>query len=60
MRRENWRQQIWRRLRYTVSSLPHTSVAVRLPVSLDSLRLQVGVGEVKSPPLSVKTRFQST
>lgn len=47
----SWRQVIWRRLRYSMNSLPQPSLAVRLPASLKSLILWVGVEEVESFPL---------
>jgi len=52
MGRENWRQQTYRRLRYLMSSLPQSSLAVRLPTSLLTPNLQAQVGGAKH--LSVK------
>jgi len=62
---ENWLQQTWRRLRYLTSSLPWSSLRVRLPTSFMTLNLQAGAGGAKpshckrrgSPRLSHETEY---
>jgi len=48
MRKENWLQQIWRRMRYSMSSLPRSSLAARILTSLN-LNFWVGTGGANSP-----------
>jgi len=57
MRKENWLQQTWRRLRYKISYLPWSSPVARILISLlsltflnlTSLNLYIGTVGAKSP-----------
>ena len=58
MRWENCQQQTWRKLRYSISSLPQFSLVVRLPMFLTFLNLYTETGGRQNPSHCMQKEVQ--